>query len=138
MELESAKANNPVTSQNALKQANNKSKSQESNSKSKSKSSAPQGGQAVAHQTAASAAPKSKDKRTCPFCKSADHCYVSKCQKFRDLSVDERWKTVQANRLCHRCLGINHQQSTCVKDWKCSKCQKQNHNTPRHWGHSSV
>ena len=135
MELESAKANNPVTSANALKQANKSKQPASSTSQSKPKpNSAPSGGKAFSHQTTSSNATSDKPKvqRECVFCKSTDHFYISKCKKFKELSVDERWKSVQSNKLCHRCLGPKHQQSTCTKEWKCGKCQKLTHHTLLH------
>ena len=135
MQLESAKANNPVTSQNALKQASKSKQSISNNQPVKPKTNPNQGSkQAYSHDTtAATAAQKPTEKRrNCPYCDSSDHYYTSKCQKFRALSIDERWKAVQANKMCHRCLGVKHQQNICKRDWKCGKCQKQTHHTLLH------
>ena len=83
MVFESHSANNPITSQNALKGVGNvdsSAKSDQLKSKSKSNQSA------VSHKTDAEY--DSPKKKCCPHCKSDNHMYMSKCADFKSLSVE--------------------------------------------------
>lgn len=55
--------------------------------------------------------------RKCPNCEKQNH-RVKDCGEFRELSVDERWKRLQALKLCRICLN-QHGRSRCRLANKC-------------------
>ena len=65
--------------------------------------------------------------RHCKVCKG--HHGVWRCDKFKDLPVQERWNTAKRLKLCFRCLGGDHRSQTCVRTRVCgiNNC-KDNHN----------
>ena len=69
--------------------------------------------------------------RPCKVCKG--HHGVWRCDKFKDLPVQERWNTAKRLKLCFRCLGGDHRGQTCVRTGVCgmNNC-KDNHNTLLH------
>ena len=69
--------------------------------------------------------------RPCKVCKG--HHGVWRCDKFKDLSVQERWNTAKRLKLCFRCLGGDHRGQTCVRTRVCgiNNC-KDNHNRLLH------
>ena len=69
--------------------------------------------------------------RPCKVCKG--HHGVWRCDKFKDLPVQERWNTAKRLKVCFRCLGGAHRGQTCVKTRVCgiSNC-KDNHNRLLH------
>ncbi|XP_055622227.1 uncharacterized protein LOC129765816 [Toxorhynchites rutilus septentrionalis] len=52
--------------------------------------------------------------KPCPICKKAGH-KTKDCFEFRKLDVDTRWKLVQQNSLCRRCL-TSHGKRPCKSD----------------------
>ena len=56
------------------------------------------------------------------------HHGVWRCDKFKDLPVQERWNTAKRLKLCFRCLGGDHRGQTCVRTRVCgiNNC-KDNH-----------
>ena len=127
MVFESHSANNPVTSQNALKSVSNvesSAKSDQSKPKSKSNQSA------VSHKTDAES--DSSKKKCCPHCKSDNHMYMSKCADFKSLSVEQRFSTVKTLKACNRCLSADHYLAKCTRDWKCGVCKSSSHHTLLH------
>ena len=69
--------------------------------------------------------------RPCKVCKG--HRGVWRCDKFKDLPVQERWNTAKRLKLCFRCLGGDHRGQTCVRTRVCgiNNC-KDNHNRLLH------
>lgn len=66
--------------------------------------------------------------RNCVACKTKQHL-LYQCEKFRQLSVDQRMETVRNARLCYNCLR-SHRGTPC-KFSGCTICQKR-HNTLLH------
>ena len=56
--------------------------------------------------------------RPCKVCKG--HHGVLRCDKFKDLPVQERWNTAKRLKLCFRCLGGDHHGQTCVRTRVCA------------------
>lgn len=79
----------------------------------------------------ASAAPQSS---SCQLCKESH--YLHQCSKFRLLSVPERYKVVNDNRLCRNCFSPAHIQRNCTSLHRCRLC-KANHHTMLHSERSS-
>ena len=69
--------------------------------------------------------------RPCKVCNG--HHGVWRCDKFKELPVQERWNTVKRLKLCLRCLGGDHRGQTCVRTRVCgiNNC-KDNHNRLLH------
>ena len=44
---------------------------------------------------------------------------VWRCDKFKDLGIQERWNTAKRLNLCFRCLGGDHRGQTCVRSRMC-------------------
>ncbi|XP_062550790.1 uncharacterized protein LOC134215671 [Armigeres subalbatus] len=65
--------------------------------------------------------------RVCYICKESAH-RVSDCELFVSLSVDERWKAVQANGLCRSCLNA-HGRRSCRNASVCgiNECEYRHH-----------
>ena len=51
--------------------------------------------------------------RPCKVCKGRHG--VWRCDKFKDLPVQERWNTAKRLKLCFRCLGGDHRGKTLVR-----------------------
>jgi hypothetical protein len=68
-----------------------------------------------------------KDKRPCSFC-SGSHGIWS-CDKYKELSVKDRWQFAKEKKLCFRCLGVGHNGKTCKRSQVChvSGCTKSHH-----------
>ncbi|XP_054709120.1 uncharacterized protein LOC129218823 [Uloborus diversus] len=67
------------------------------------------------------------------YCK-AKHSLI-KCNKFLNLSVQDRVTFVKKNNVCFNCLLSNHRVSQCKSVYKCKKCAK-NHHTLLHYNQS--
>lgn len=61
----------------------------------------------------------------CPFCDGNVHP-PEKCDKLRQLPVNQRWAVCVANQLCFRCLGRHEVGQRCEADF-CSTCSKPHH-----------
>ncbi|XP_069968661.1 uncharacterized protein [Bactrocera oleae] len=61
----------------------------------------------------------------CPSCNEFHR--ITKCQKFRNLQLDERWNLVKQASLCFNCLKAGHRNRDCPSGL-CLNCQ-QKHNT---------
>lgn len=70
----------------------------------------------------------------CNYCKK-DHS-IFKCQPFLSMSIFDRNKWVQANQLCHNCLGTHHIVK-CKSTSRCNHC-KGKHHTLIHINYSNV
>lgn len=62
---------------------------------------------------------------TCVFCSSLDH-YIYKCEKFAQLSPEERLKFIKNNSLCNNCLH-NHNVRNCKSKRNCNTCNRRHH-----------
>lgn len=51
----------------------------------------------------------------------------SECDKFKKMSLDERYKVVQENRRCRNCFQQGHRAKYCQSHQVCSKCNKWHH-----------
>ena len=61
------------------------------------------------------------------------HHGVWRCDKFKDLPVQERWNTAKRLKVCFRCLGGAHRGQSCVKTRVCGISNyKDNHNRLLH------
>ncbi len=74
------------------------------------------------------AATSSSPSRSCPMCRRDGHS-ASSCERFKKMTVDDRWKLVKENNLCFRCLGRNHSIKDCRVKWTCKAkgCTKKHH-----------
>ncbi|UYV72167.1 hypothetical protein LAZ67_9002056, partial [Cordylochernes scorpioides] len=61
----------------------------------------------------------------CMLCKNSH--LLSKCQLFRDKSLQERWRFVRDNRLCYNCLRSNHLVYACKLTAVCGVCKLRHH-----------
>ena len=57
----------------------------------------------------------------CMFCK-ADH-HISRCHRFLEMSIDDRWKYAKDAKLCFSCLTPKHLMWECRYKKPCDKCQ---------------
>ena len=64
--------------------------------------------------------------KTCPICSTDEHP-LYRCDKFRDLDVEQRIKVVETANLCKNCLK-KHGNDKC-RSGKCKTCNKWGHNT---------
>ncbi|XP_062701605.1 uncharacterized protein LOC134285222 [Aedes albopictus] len=90
---------------------------------------------------ARSAQRKNEAFRACPVCEKGNH-RVKDCESFQKSSVDSRWKTISALKLCRCCLG-QHGRRPCRSSAKCEVdgCQYRHHpmlhaSTPARTGNS--
>ena len=71
---------------------------------------------------------------TCLFCKETGH-KIWNCFKFRKASLKDRWDFVNQNRLCFKCLGVDHFVKDCRTNISCAVDNCRNsikHNTLLH------
>ncbi|XP_030757297.1 uncharacterized protein LOC115883123 [Sitophilus oryzae] len=68
-------------------------------------------------------------KQGCAFCKRENHL-ISKCFKYKGLTLEEKREFVKNNRLCYNCLSDGHSVVNC-KSMGCNIC-KRKHNTLLH------
>ncbi|XP_062715282.1 uncharacterized protein LOC134291500 [Aedes albopictus] len=52
---------------------------------------------------------------------------VIRCQKFLNLSSNERQQLVKAKRLCHNCIRGNHFAQNCPSSFTCRRCNRRHH-----------
>lgn len=62
-------------------------------------------------------------KITCPKCKGEHNLF--RCADFEKLSISDRWKFVNSNKVCRNCLGKHP--SPCKSEHRCKKCSKAHH-----------
>ena len=69
--------------------------------------------------------------RPCKVC--SGHHGVWRCEKFKAMSLPERWEAAKSLRLCYRCLGGDHSGEACVRSRICgiNNC-KNTHNRLLH------
>lgn len=68
-----------------------------------------------------------------PRCIECGEAHLThKCDEFRKLSANERYKRIQSNGACLNCLHPMHVRRDCKSKHKCSKCQR-NHHTLLHF-----
>ncbi|XP_028316746.1 uncharacterized protein LOC114471941 [Gouania willdenowi] len=60
---------------------------------------------------------------SCIFCKRTGHD-LQRCRKFGEMTVHDRVKFVQAEKLCFGCLKVGHVSKMCNNKSTCVKCQK--------------
>lgn len=60
----------------------------------------------------------------CVLC-NKDH-QLDKCDKFKDLSVSERWAIIKDKKMCFRCLVKSHSRKFC-RARRCTKCKWPHH-----------
>lgn len=61
----------------------------------------------------------------CPHCNYQHN--LSRCFKFRKLSVENRRTLVNKYQLCYNCLRQNHTLSNCPIDFTCKQCNQKHH-----------
>lgn len=65
----------------------------------------------------------------CVVCHEQHQLYS--CPKFKALTVSERYRVVNQNRLCRNCLSPQHLQRNCSSSYRCRFC-KNNHHSMLH------
>jgi hypothetical protein len=68
-----------------------------------------------------------KPNQTCPLCSETHK--LTRCEKFKEKSPQERRDFAMQARLCHNCLGRNHVASECRSEYICRvpECGKKHH-----------
>ena len=100
-------------------------KSQSSSNKNGS-SGPPKKSRKAEHKQSASTFVTATNTKTCPICSTDEHP-LYRCDKFRDLDVEQKIKVVEAAKLCKNCLR-KHGNVKC-RSGKCKTCNKWGHNT---------
>jgi len=83
---------------------------------------------------AKSAGPQKAPRSPCSHC-GASH-FLTRCDKFKALSVPDRVAFLKEKKICFLCLRPNHTASSCTSDYRCSLCNKR-HSAFIHSEHSS-
>lgn len=68
--------------------------------------------------------PAEKPQPSCPVCKNSH--YLWSCDKFKELTPQERYDLVKKLSICHNCFNSNHRTRDCRK-YTCRKCRKRHH-----------
>ncbi|PFX13818.1 hypothetical protein AWC38_SpisGene22068 [Stylophora pistillata] len=55
--------------------------------------------------------------RACKVCGEGHPVWL--CNKFKEMTVPERWETAKQHSLCYRCLGANHVGQSCTRSRIC-------------------
>ncbi|XP_015773982.1 PREDICTED: uncharacterized protein LOC107352153 [Acropora digitifera] len=65
--------------------------------------------------------------RRCDFCEGSHGIWT--CPRFREESVEERWRVAKDKKLCFRCLSSNHQGKHCFRSRDCGLggCKRSHH-----------
>ncbi|XP_058837502.1 uncharacterized protein LOC131693593 [Topomyia yanbarensis] len=63
----------------------------------------------------------------CPLCSANDHQSLTKCEKFRKLSVEQRRSVARSCKVCYVCLKPDHNRQKCQSNKTCSVCDKNHH-----------
>lgn len=75
---------------------------------------------------------KSKSQTSnCILCKDASHT-IYKCNKFKDMSVSDRYEAVKNLKLCFNCLHHSHTLANCKSKVSCSICNRKSHHSLLH------
>ncbi|XP_046753075.1 uncharacterized protein LOC124416194 [Diprion similis] len=61
----------------------------------------------------------------CPICNEEHRIYT--CDRFRALSVDDKWKAGSDASLCTNCLEKGHSNKQCKTERTCHTCRKRHH-----------
>ena len=64
--------------------------------------------------------------KVCPACDTESHL-AKDCAKFKDLSLDDRWKVVKEKKLCRRCLTPHSYRPCNAEACGVHGCQKRHH-----------
>ena len=64
-------------------------------------------------------------KRKCELCSQEAHS-LEKCQRFKNMTPDERWEVVKKQRRCFGCLDKNHHTAECNRATRC-QCNRFHH-----------
>lgn len=67
----------------------------------------------------------SRNTLRCRFCKGSHT--ISFCDKFKQLSVEQRRSAVQKDKLCSNCLRPGHVPQDCPSQYRCRRCQNRHH-----------
>ena len=73
-------------------------------------------------------ADQSKSRAICRFCKTEGH-EIWKCENFKEVHTDDRWKIAKDQALCFRCLSNTHKGSSCRRFRECGidGCKSNHH-----------
>lgn len=64
--------------------------------------------------------------KKCPCCASYNH-RISQCDKFKTLSIQQRFDFVRQKKLCRNCLSPQHVTESCASIKLCLLCNKKHH-----------
>ncbi|XP_075150702.1 uncharacterized protein LOC142224803 [Haematobia irritans] len=64
--------------------------------------------------------------KICVLCPRQSH-HLRVCQRFRNLSVNDRLTAVKRHRCCFNCLSRRHDVNNCATSRSCEKCQGRHH-----------
>lgn len=81
----------------------------------------------ISHKTYSLKATVRSGGESCKLC-----CFphlLHKCDKFLNMSVDDRWKYVKETKLCFNCLREKHRVNSCKFTTTCRVCQRKHHTT---------
>jgi hypothetical protein len=67
----------------------------------------------------------STNSNPCKCCKKEHRLY--QCEKFSNMSQQQKWQFIKAQRLCSNCLTQNHKHSECKSKHNCRTCKKRHH-----------
>ena len=81
-----------------------------------------------AQRTARAEGPRVASKPSTAGCGCCGRGYhrLDQCEKFRELSVEARWKSARALKTCYRCLRTGHLARAC-RDGSCATCGRWHH-----------
>ncbi|XP_065365522.1 uncharacterized protein LOC135958548 [Calliphora vicina] len=68
----------------------------------------------------------SVSKRVCVLCTKTDHT-ITRCPRFKDMDVGQRFENVKRLGLCLNCLSKGHQVNSCSSTFKCKSCSRLHH-----------
>ncbi|XP_061400515.1 uncharacterized protein LOC133336248 [Musca vetustissima] len=68
----------------------------------------------------------SVSKRVCQLCSKSDHT-ISRCTRFKEMNVSERFENVKRLGLCLNCLSKGHHVNSCSSSFKCKTCSRSHH-----------
>lgn len=77
---------------------------------------------------------KPKSTRTHATVATQPHCllcsnshYLSRCNRFRGMSVEKRREFVKEKRCCWLCLSVGHGVQQCTSAYRCNECKNKHH-----------
>lgn len=68
---------------------------------------------------------KSTSESKCLYCKMAH--WTQKCEEFKKLSAQEKYKVIKNSNACINCLNPAHKVQSCKSKYKCGTCAKAHH-----------